>query len=325
MLDCRAPPPTRDSVSEVQITGFDRGTPGMSESSSNQEHKSRKGGLGRGLGALIPVPAALENTVADVAIDLIDPNPFQPRQSMDPEQLETLTASIRLHGIIQPLVVSPSTNGRWTLIAGERRWRAAQRAGLSAVPVVSKDAAPLAMLELALIENVVRADLGPLEEAAAYRQLIDDFGLTQAVVAERVGRSRVSVTNTLRLLAAPEPIQTALNGGEISEGHARALLGMSSAADQIALLDVVVQRQLTVRQTEEAVRRWVSNHRVKTAAGPPLKDRADTRLQDRFQSALGTKVSFRRNRSGGGSLTIHYYSDEELDHFYRRVIGDEDW
>jgi ParB family chromosome partitioning protein len=297
----------------------------MPETSSSQGLKGRKGGLGRGLGALIPAPPVGGNAISDVAIDLIDPNPFQPRQAMDPDLLETLTSSIRLHGVIQPLVVSPSPNGRWTLIAGERRWRAARRAGLAMVPIVSKDAAPQAMLELALIENVVRADLSPLEEAAAYRRLIDDFGLTQAVVAERVGRSRVSVTNTLRLLAAPEPIQSALSAGDISEGHARALLGLSSAADQIALLDIIVHRQLTVRQTEEAVRRWMSNPNNETASGPALKDRIDTRLEDRFQAALGTKVSFRRSRSGGGSLTIHYYSDEELDHFYRRVIGDEDW
>ena len=300
----------------------------MTVNPPNQGSKGRRGGLGRGLGALIPStdpPQDAAAAASDIAIHLIDPNPYQPRQAMDQELLDTLAASIRLHGVIQPLVVSPSSDGRWTLIAGERRWRAAQQAGLTTVPIVSKDAAPQAMLEIALIENVVRSDLSPLEEAAAYRQLIDDFGLTQAVVAERVGRSRVSVTNTLRLLAAPEPVQAALNSGEISEGHARALLGLSSAADQIALLDDVLHRQLTVRQTEEAVRRWMTRHGSDAMSAPPVKDRAATRLEDRFQSALGTKVSFRRSRSGGGALTIHYYSDEELDHFYRRVIGDEDW
>ena len=182
-----------------------------------------------------------------------------------------------------------------------------------------------AMLELALVENVVRADLSPLEEATAYRQLIEEFGLTQASVAERVGRSRVSVTNTLRLLAAPEPVQAALNAGQITEGHARALLGLPTAADQIGALDVVLMRQLTVRQTEEAVRRWVAGERPRPASDTP-RPAEETRLEDRFRAALGTKVTFRRHRSGqGGILTIHCFSDEELDALYHRLVGDDLW
>ena len=193
----------------------------------------------------------------EVDVNAIAPNPYQPRTGLDPEALAALADSIRVHGVIQPLVVTRGPEpGRYVLIAGERRWRAARQAGLAAVPVVVKEAAPRAMLELALVENVARADLSPLEEATAYRQLIDEFGLTQAQVAERVGRSRVSVTNTLRLLAAPEPIQAALNAGEISEGHARALLGLPTAADQLAALELITSRGLTVRQTEEAVLRW---------------------------------------------------------------------
>ncbi|MBA2595646.1 MAG: ParB/RepB/Spo0J family partition protein, partial [Chloroflexia bacterium] len=182
----------------------------------------RRGGLGRGLDALIPSLGEDAHAAAlDIDIDAIAPNPYQPRIEMDAAALETLAASIRVHGVIQPLVVTHGPErGRFILIAGERRWRAARLAGLGAVPAVVKEAAPRAMLELALVENVVRADLAPLEEAAAYRQLIDDFGLTQAAVAERVGRSRVSVTNTLRLLALPDRVQRALGAGEISEGHA---------------------------------------------------------------------------------------------------------
>ena len=259
-------------------------------------------------------------------INAIEPNPYQPRAGLDPEKLQALADSMRAHGLIQPLVVRRGDErDRYVLIAGERRWRAARLAGMTSVPVVVKEAAPQAMLELALVENVARADLSPLEEAAAYRQLIDEFGLTQAVIAERVGRSRVSVTNTLRLLAAPEPIQVALTEGRITEGHARALLGLPTAADQIAALDLVLDRQLTVRQTEEVVRRWVAGERPRTGGGPG-PDPETTRVEDRFRGALGTKVTFKRHRSGpGGALTIHCFSDEELHALYQRLVGDETW
>src|SRR3954470_14696588 len=229
---------------------------------------SRRGGLGRGLDALIPAYGEGAAATLDIDIDAISPNPYQPRIEMDAEALETLAASIRLHGVIQPLVVTHGQErGRYVLIAGERRWRAARLAGLGAVPAVVKDAVPRAMLELALVENVVRADLSPLEEAAAYRQLVDDFGLTQAAVAERVGRSRVSVTNTLRLLALPDRVQRALAAGEISEGHARALLGLPTAVDQIGALELIVERGLSVRQTEELVRRWDEGGRREAGGG----------------------------------------------------------
>jgi ParB family chromosome partitioning protein len=289
---------------------------------------SRKGGLGRGLGALIPARAdeAPHAAGLDVDVNAIEPNPYQPRVSLDPDALATLADSIRAHGVIQPLVVTRGPErDRYVLIAGERRWRAARLAGLTTVPVVVKEAAPRAMLELALVENVARADLSPLEEAAAYRQLVDEFGLTQAAVAERVGRSRVSVTNTLRLLAAPEPVQAALNAGEITEGHARALLGLPTAADQLAALERITTRGLTVRQTEDAVRRWTETPRPRPAPAPP-RHPAEDRFEDRFQAALGTKVTFKRNRAGaGGSLTIHYHSDEELDTLYHRLAGEDTW
>jgi ParB family chromosome partitioning protein len=294
----------------------------------------RRGGLGRGLDALIPAFAeGAPPATLDIDIDAIAPNPYQPRIDLDVDALETLAASIRIHGVIQPLVVTHGEErGRYVLIAGERRWRAARLAGLGAVPAVVKDAVPRAMLELALVENVVRADLSPLEEAAAYRQLIDDFGLTQTAVAERVGRSRVSVTNTLRLLALPDRVQRALGAGEISEGHARALLGLPTAAEQAAALDWIIDRGLSVRQTEELVRRWIAGEGPEGDRAPlapsPRTDR-DAAVQQAFidglQRALGTRVTFRPAKEGGGALTIHYGSDEELNALYAKLGGEEIW
>ncbi|HEV2527780.1 MAG TPA: ParB/RepB/Spo0J family partition protein [Thermomicrobiales bacterium] len=298
---------------------------------------NRRGGLGRGLGALIPTgpegSSATEDgsspasgaSLTTVPIDSIRPNPYQPRTKMNERQLAELAQSIREHGIVQPLIVTrgqqPET---YILIAGERRWRASQRAGLEQVPVVVKDAAPQEMLELALVENLVRADLSPLEEALAYRQLIDEFGLTQAIVAERVGRSRVTVTNTLRLLGAPQQIQEALGDGTITEGHARALLGLVNALDQVAALGMVIDRDMTVRQTEALVRRWLAEG-AQTENPPAERDAEETRLEDRFRGALGARVTFRRSSRGGGALTIHYSSAEELDGLYDRLVGEDIW
>jgi ParB family chromosome partitioning protein len=259
-------------------------------------------------------------------VSQIVPNPYQPRSVIDATRLETLAESIRIHGVIQPLVVRAEGPDRYVLIAGERRWRASQLAGLERVPIVLLDAAPRAQLELALVENVVRSDLSPLEEAAAYRQLIEDFGLTQSDVADRVGRSRVSVTNTLRLLQAPEAVQAALMAGEITEGHARALLGLPAAADQIAMLDIVRSRSYTVRQTEEAVRQWIARSTPVPTKPTAPRDYEAIRLEDRFQSALGSKVALKRAADGKpGSLTIQFHSDEELQALYDRIVGEETW
>jgi ParB family chromosome partitioning protein len=306
--------------------------------SGRSSTSGRRGGLGRGLDALIPAFAeGAAVSTFDIDIDAIVPNPYQPRVEIDQEALETLAASIRVHGVIQPLVVTHGTErGRYVLIAGERRWRAARLAGLGAVPAVVKEAVPRAMLELALVENVVRADLAPLEEAAAYRQLIDDFGMTQAAVAERVGRSRVSVTNTLRLLALPDRVQRALGAGQISEGHARAILGLPTAADQIGALELIAERGLSVRQTEELVRRWADGGGRRAAEGgrdqssrhgePGSREEAvQLAFVDGLQRALGTRVSFRAEKAGGGTLTIHYGSDEELNALYEKLVGEQIW
>lgn len=312
-------------------------TPGGAASASGSDRATalppRRGGLGRGLEALIPTLGDEGAASLEIDIDAIAPNPYQPRIGMDQEALENLAASIRVHGVIQPLVVTHGPErGRYVLIAGERRWRAARLAGLGAVPAVVKEAAPRAMLELALVENVVRADLDPLEEAAAYRQLIDDFGLTQAAVAERVGRSRVSVTNTLRLLALPDRVQRALAAGEITEGHARALLGLPTAPEQIAALEWVLDKGLSVRQTEELVRRWAAGEAPAGIRRAPEPDSADDReaairqaFVDGLQRALGTRVAFRPAKGGGGTLTIHYDSDEALNALYERLGGEQLW
>lgn len=310
------------------------GTTASEATAAGGRPAARKGGLGRGLGALIPTPdrPAAPSTL-DVDINAIEPNPYQPRTVLDSAALETLAGSIRAHGIIQPLVVTAGLErGRYIIIAGERRWRAARIAGLTSVPVVLKDAAPRAMLELALVENVVRADLSPLEEAAAYRQLIDEFGLTQAAVAERVGRSRVSVTNTLRLLGLPDVAQASLAAGEITEGHARALLGLPAAPDQLAALEMVTARGLSVRQTEDLVRRWAERQPEPQPQPQPEQREDRTGRIDAnmkavlagFERALGTRVTLKSGRTGG-QLTIHYGSDEELDAIYRRLVAEDEW
>lgn len=284
----------------------------------------RKSGLGRGLEALIPAveddAAGAVQGVLEVPLTSIVPNPHQPRSPIRDQDLVELAASIEEHGIIQPLVVTRAPDG-YHLIAGERRWRAARLAGLPTVPAVVKEVAPSEMLELALVENLQRADLNPLEEAAAYRQLVDEFGHTQEQVARRVGKSRVAVSNTLRLLKAARPVQEALLDGRISEGHARALLGLEQAQAQEAALKMVLKRELNVRQTEELVRRLVGLRREERR--PTREISPETRaLETRFREALGTKVSLTR-RGEGGRVVIHFYSEEELNALYERIVGRE--
>lgn len=297
--------------------------------------KPRRSGLGRGLESLIPVTPALATEgeqplnnggVREVPIDAIVANPYQPRTAMDTQQLEELAASIRSHGLMQPLIVTEGVaSNTYELIAGERRWRASRMAGLETVTVIVREATPQAKLELALVENVIRADLSPLEEAIAYKQLIDDFGLSQAEIGERVGRSRVAITNTLRLLSAPEPVQQAITQGRISEGHARALLGLPSMTDQVAALDLMLEKGLNVRQTEDLVRKWAT--RQPTAQKQPeARPTEVVHFEERLRSALGTKVSLRKATDGqGGTLTIQFFTDEQLQEFYNRLAGEDLW
>jgi ParB family chromosome partitioning protein len=219
--------------------------------------------------------------------------------------------------VIQPLVVSPAEGGAFILITGERRLQAAQRAGLKTVPAISRNASSLELLELALIENVQRADLNVLEEAEAYRQLTDEFGLSHEAVAVQVGKSRAAVTNTLRLLSAPPAIKQALVDGEISEGHARALLGLSTAKAQEAALRTVLQLGMSVRQTEGLVEKLKG---VKAAAKKKRARSADVdEMERRLRTSLGTKVALRHGKRGG-TITIHYYSSEELDALLGKLL-----
>jgi len=310
-------------------------TDGGPEISQAQSTKPRRGGLGRGLDSLIPTsPDSMESGAEPsgqglraIDIDDIAPNPYQPRTHMDRMQLEELAESIRVHGLVQPLLVAANRGGDgWTIIAGERRWRAARIAGLRQVAAVVKDAAPQEMLELAIVENVVRADLGALEEAVAFRQLIDEFGLSQQHIANRVGRSRASVANTVRLLGAPDQIREALTTNQITEGHARAILGLHNTADQLALLAIVIDKELNVRQTEALVRTWSSDKPPGPGNDPGVRNPDEVRIEDKLRSVLGTRVALRKARGGkGGSLTIQYFSDEQLQGIYDRLVGEELW
>jgi ParB family transcriptional regulator, chromosome partitioning protein len=285
-------------------------------------------GLGRGLGALIPNTPSAPPTAGllEVALDEIVPNPRQPRQTMDSQELADLAASIKEHGLIQPLVVAPympegpAGPARYQLIAGERRWQAARLAGLSKVPVVVKNATSRELLELALVENIQRADLNALEEALAFQQLTQEFGLTQEEVAARVGRSRVTIANALRLLRLPEEIKDALRQGRISEGHARAILGVSDREDQLAVMRAVEKRALSVRQTEELVRRLASAS--ESSEPTPRLSPQTQALEDAFRGALGTKVALSKSERGG-RLVIYFYSEEELQTIYQHIVRDQ--
>lgn len=278
---------------------------------------ARKGGLGKGLAALLPSDETNGSGNAYVAIQKIIPNPHQPRSKYDPESLQELAQSIREHGVLQPLVVTQDQqSGQYILIAGERRLRAAELAGLDSVPVLVRQATDREMLELALVENLQRSDLKPLETAEAYRQLNEDFQLSHEEIAARVGKSRVSVTNTLRLLKLPEPVLSALANNQITEGHARALLALTTVQAQTAALQTILRADLTVRQTEELVRKLGGERQPVPSpveAAPEIKE-----LEERLRQSLGTRVTLRRGKKGG-TLVIHYYSDEELNTLIRQI------
>jgi ParB family chromosome partitioning protein len=273
----------------------------------------RSFGLGRGLDALIPGRSADDAGVLQVAIHRIEPNPDQPRLAFDDAQLGELAASIAVHGVLQPVIVRELADGGYQLIAGERRLRAANLAGLESIPaVVRADDGGTTSLELALIENLQREDLNPIEAANAYRELIDRFGLTHDAVARQVGKSRVAVSNALRLLDLAPETRAAIVDGRISEGHGRALAAITIPELQRAALAVVLERQLSVRQTEELVRR--KREEAPARSRPPLQhDRAD--LEAQLRGVLATKVGIVRTRRGG-RLVIDFYSDEELDRLY---------
>jgi len=281
----------------------------------------KRSGLGKGLDALIP-PS--ENTlmgtgVKQIPISHIQPNPSQPRTFFDEEELTELAASIREHGVIQPLIgMQGEKDGQYILIAGERRLQAALLADLERVPVILREASDQQFLELALIENLQRADLSPLETAAAYKQLSEKFDLSHEDIAQRVGKSRVAVTNTLGLLDLSKHVKEALVKGQVSEGHGRALKALDSAQAQNAALETVLNQDLNVRQTEVLVRRLKGKPATKKTK--PTIPAAIRDLEEQLRHSLGTKVRIKHGAKSG-SIAIHYYSDEELDSLVERLTN----
>ncbi len=278
-----------------------------------------RAGLGKGLDALIPggSVAASAAGATQVRIEAIARNPRQPRQSHNDQEMQELASSIRQHGVIQPLIVAPAMGGTYILIAGERRLEAARLAGLQTVPVVVRSASDQQLLELALIENVQRADLNAIEEAEAFRHLAKDFGLSHDAIATRVAKSRVAVTNTLRLLEASAAVKQALVDGKITAGHARALLALSSAKAQEIALNRVVNLDLSVRQTELLARKLSGNRPAPKKTRRRNAEAAD--IERRLRASLGTKVTLQAGKKGG-TLTIHYYSDEELEAILEKLL-----
>ena len=306
--------------------------------------KPAKSGLGKGLSALLgdkskgdapadaPVPEKATtpqpilpdgevNSVQRVDINLVQPCPSQPRKSFDRDALESLAVSITANGIIQPLVVREKNDGQFELIAGERRWRAAQIAKLDTVPVVVREASDAQVLEMALVENLQREDLNPIEEAMGFSLLIEAFGITQEDAAQRIGISRAAVTNSLRLLKLPEEVQAHLRTGQLSVGHAKVILSLDNAAQQQLATERVLKESLTVRETETLVDELTDDTPAK-AKGKKTKTAARevhvTSLENRLKETLGTKVSL-TYREGKGTLNIKYFSDDDLERILKML------
>ena len=278
----------------------------------------RHSGLGKGLGALIPQTSPAGAAPVEIPISRIRGNPYQPRLRVEQDALNQLAESIKIHGVLQPVLVTEVLDG-YQLVAGERRVRAAQLAGLNHVPAVVRQLAARDQLAVALVENIQRADLNAMEEAHAYRQLADEFSLTQDDIATRVGRARSTVANTLRLLELDPTVQEAISAGDISEGHARAMAG-SPKPQQRQLVASIASRGLSVRQTEELVRRLRDKPATTSKAKAPAADGEMERLEEDLRRALGTKVSLARSRKGG-RIVIEYYSEEEFARLFDRLTG----
>lgn len=278
----------------------------------------RPQGLGRGLAALIPQRGTIGTATQEIPIASIRHNPRQPRVRMDDAALETLAASIREHGVIQPVLVTETIDG-YQLVAGERRVRAARMAGLEHIPAVVRQLADRQQLELALVENLQREDLDPLEAARAYRQLIDEFGFTQEELGARVSRARSTVANSLRLLELHSSVQAAVVDGRLSEGHARAIGGLPTDA-QARVAETVIEQELSVRQTEELVRRLREPRPAGESTPSRVPDPELERIEEELRRALGTKVRLARSRRGG-RIVIEFYGEDELTRLYERLVG----
>ena len=276
-----------------------------------------KRGLGKGLDALFIDNGTEDVAVSTLAIGEIEPNADQPRREFSPEALSQLSESIREHGILQPIVVRPRANGRYQIVAGERRWRAARIAGLGEVPVVVKELDDHQTLEIALVENLVREDLNPVEEALGYRTLADEFSMTQEQIASRVGKSRPAVANALRLLSLPEDVIELLKNGSISSGHAKALLPLENNASAAARQ--VIKDGLSVRQTEALVKKALSGQGEAQKAPPSPSFYKETELA--LRDVLSRRVKVSAKKDGKGELTIEFYSQEELKEFAAKLAS----
>ena len=284
--------------------------------------------LGRGLSALLSDTSVTTNEqVIDVDIDLIEPNSLQPRTNFDEERLEELAQSIRANGIIQPILVRRTDSDRYQLVAGERRWRAAQRAGLQRIPCVVRDIPEDKVLELALIENIQRQELNAIEEAHAYKRLIETLNLTQEMVAQRVGRDRTFITNYLRLLRLPDDVQRLVEQEKISTGHARALLGIDDPDIQRKLAQSVINQSLSVRETERAVKRLIEGPSAKEVSkrAMPSEDANVKAAENKLRRRLSSKVQILSNQAGdGGKIEIEFYDTNDLDRIYQLLMGNEE-
>ncbi len=283
----------------------------------------KKRGLGRGLDALLggSMAKVVEEPqgadLREVPVDLLQPGKYQPRTDMHAESLEELASSIRAQGVVQPIVIRPINDGRYEIIAGERRWRAAQIAGLHEIPAVVRDVPDEAAIAMALIENIQREDLNPIEEAVALQRLIDEFDMTHQQAAGAVGRSRAAVSNLLRLLSLNDDVRKMLEHGDLEMGHARALLALEGQAQSEAARDVAA-KGYSVRETEQLVRR-LGNAPVKTKKESKSTDPDIKRLQDELAQKLAAKVLFQHAAKGNGKLVIHYNSLDELDGILARI------
>ena len=275
--------------------------------------------LGRGLEALIPGAGTEERGIRQIPLDAIRSSPNQPRKLFDDSKLKELAASIRSHGVLAPVLLRQTEDG-YELVAGERRFRAAQMAGIQSMPAIIKEVSNSEMLELALIENIQREDLNPIEEAEAYRRLTEEFGLSQEEVARRVGRDRSSVANALRLLRLPARIQQDLMAGALTAGHARALLALEAASEQLRLREQIVKRGLTVRAAESLIRRLKARPVSRRVQGGHLSPHLSA-LEDRLRQRLVTKVAV-VPAGRGGRIELHYFSDEDLTRLVEVICGE---
>ena len=281
---------------------------------------SEKRRLGKGLGALIPEALAGPAETNEIELDRIKPNPFQPRQSFDDGRLQELALSIKEHGVLQAVVVSPSSEGDYILVAGERRCRAAKIAGLRAIPAVVKMLDRKAMLEIALIENLQREDLNPVEEAQAYRRLMQEYNYTQEELARRIGRSRPSIANSIRLLSLQTEVMDLLIKGEITAGQVRPLLSISDPRQQYEAAMQIIEEGLSAREAEKLatlINTRVRKERNQDHSG--AQDPLHAELQLQIQRCLGTKVRFKQGKSGG-TIEIFYYSEEDLERLVSKLL-----